>query len=48
MIAGVLKESGGEKRVALLPGETAAVIKLGLKVVVEEGAGAGAFSNDEE
>jgi H+-translocating NAD(P) transhydrogenase subunit alpha len=48
MIAGVLKESGGEKRVALLPGETAAVIKLGLKVVVEEGAGAGAFSTDEE
>jgi len=48
MIAGVLKESGGEKRVALLPGETAAVIKLGLKVVVEEGAGAGAFATDEE
>lgn len=48
MIAGVLKESGGEKRVALLPGETAAVIKLGLNVVVEEGAGAGAFSTDEE
>lgn len=48
MIAGILKESGGEKRVALLPGETAAVIKLGLKVVVEEGAGNGAYATDEE
>jgi len=48
MIAGILKESGGEKRVALLPGETAAVIKLGLKVVVEEGAGYGAYATDEE
>ena len=48
MIAGILRETGGEKRVALLPGETAAVIKLGLKVVVEEGAGNGAYATDEE
>lgn len=48
MIAGILRESGGEKRVALLPGETAAAIKLGLKVVVEAGAGNGAFTTDEE
>ena len=48
MIAGILRESGGEQRVALLPGETAAVIKLGLKVVVEKGAGDGAFVTDDE
>jgi NAD(P) transhydrogenase subunit alpha len=48
MIAGILRESGDEKRVALLPAETAAVIKLGLKVLVEEGAGAGAFASDEQ
>lgn len=48
MIAGILKESGGETRVALLPGETAAVIRLGLKVIVEEGAGTGAYATDEE
>jgi NAD(P) transhydrogenase subunit alpha len=47
MIAGILRESGDEKRVALLPAEAAAVIKLGLKVVVEEGAGTGAFASDE-
>ena len=39
MIAGILRETGGEKRVALLPGETAALVKLGLKVLVETGAG---------
>ncbi len=48
MIAGILRESGSEKRVALLPGETAAVIKLGLKVLVEEGAGAAAYASDTE
>lgn len=48
MVAGILRESGDEKRVALLPGETAAAIKLGLKVIVEEGAGAGAFATDGE
>ena len=46
MIAGILKESGGEKRVALLPGETALLVKLGLKVLVEAGAGEGAFASD--
>lgn len=48
MIAGILRESGDEKRVALLPGETAAAIKLGLKVIVEEGAGTGAFASDDD
>lgn len=48
MTAGILRESGSEKRVALLPGETAAVIKMGLKVLVEVGAGEGAFATDAE
>lgn len=48
MIAGILRETGSEKRVALLPGETAAIIKLGLNVLVEEGAGEGAFASDEQ
>jgi NAD(P) transhydrogenase subunit alpha len=48
MTAGILRETGGEKRVALLPSETAALIKLGLKVLVEEGAGAGAFASDDQ
>lgn len=48
MIAGILRESGDEKRVALLPGETAAAIKMGLKVMVEEGAGTGAYAPDDE
>ena len=48
MTAGILRESGSEKRVALLPGETASVIKLGLKVLAEEGAGEGAFASDAE
>lgn len=48
MIAGILRETGGEKRVALLPGETAALVKLGLKVLVETGAGEEAFASDDQ
>lgn len=48
MIAGILRESGSEQRVALLPGETSALIRMGLKVLVEEGAGDGACASDEE
>lgn len=48
MIAGILRETGSEKRVALLPGETANLIKLGLTVLVEEGAGKAAYAPDEE
>jgi len=48
MTAGILRESGSEKRVALLPGETASVIKMGLKVLAETGAGEGAFATDAE
>ena len=46
MIIGILRESGNENRVAILPGETAALRKLGLEVMVEEGAGERAFASD--
>jgi NAD(P) transhydrogenase subunit alpha len=47
MIIGILKEKGTEKRVAMLPGEVAALKKLGLDVIVEKGAGERAFASDE-
>ena len=47
MVAGILKETGSENRVALLPGEAAALIRLGLNVMVEEGAGSGAYASDD-
>ena len=46
MIAGILRETGNENRVALLPCETGALRKLGLEVLVEEGAGERAFASD--
>jgi NAD(P) transhydrogenase subunit alpha len=46
MTAGILKESGAEKRVAMLPGEVAILIKLGVSIIVEHGAGEGAFVSD--
>jgi len=48
MIAGILSESGRENRVALLPAETASIIKLGLDVLVEEGAGQRAYASDND
>ncbi|MFN2313645.1 MAG: hypothetical protein ABR531_04260, partial [Bacteroidales bacterium] len=48
MIIGILKEAGNEDRVAILPSETAALLKLKLELMVEEGAGAKAFASDEE
>lgn len=48
MIAGILRETGGDLRVALLPGETVSLTKLGLKVIVEQGAGEGAFASDDQ
>lgn len=48
MITGILKETGNENRVAILPGETAALRKLGLEVLVEEGAGEKAFASDDD
>ena len=46
MTAGILKESGAEKRVALLPGEVAVLKKLSVRVIVESGAGEKAFASD--
>lgn len=48
MITGILKETSGEKRVAMLPGEAAALKKLGVEVLIESGAGETAFSPDTE
>ena len=48
MIIGILRESGNENRVAILPAEAASLIKLKLGLMVEEGAGAKAFSPDAE
>lgn len=48
MILGILAEAAGEKRVALSPAELPALTKLGFeKMLVERGAGAGAFFSDE-
>jgi NAD(P) transhydrogenase subunit alpha len=44
MIIGILKESGTEKRVAMLPGEIIALKKLGVELIVENDAGAKAFA----
>ena len=48
MIIGVLKESGSEKRVALLPGEVPGLKKLGAEVIAEHHSGDGAFANDKD
>ena len=48
MIAGILRETGSENRVAVLPAETAAIIKLGLDVLVEEDAGKKAYALDND
>jgi H+-translocating NAD(P) transhydrogenase subunit alpha len=48
MIIGILKETGPENRVALLPAEVAGLKKLGVEIVVEKGAGEKAFMPDKE
>lgn len=45
---GILKESGDEKRVAMLPESVDALIKMGQTVIVEKGAGDSAFASDDE
>ena len=39
MVIGILKESGAEKRVAMLPGEVAVIKKLGVDIIVETRGG---------
>jgi len=46
MLLGILKETGTENRVAMLPGEVALLRKLGLEVLVEKGAGERAYAAD--
>ena len=48
MIIGILKETGNENRVAVLPGEVAALKKMGIEVLVELHAGERAFANDQD
>jgi len=48
MILGILKEAGRENRVAMLPGETGIVKKLGIEVIIEKGTGERAFAFDNE
>jgi NAD(P) transhydrogenase subunit alpha len=46
MVIGILKESGSESRVALLPGETASLKKPGVEIIIEHNAGGAAFATD--
>jgi NAD(P) transhydrogenase subunit alpha len=48
MTIGILKEPSFESRVSLLSGEIAALVKNGISVWVEKGAGLMAFCTDEE
>lgn len=48
MVIGVLKEPPFETRVSLLPEAVATLIKKGISVVIESGAGEKAFSNDDD
>lgn len=48
MIIGLIKESGKERRVALLPEVVAALVKLNVPVMVEKDAGEKAFISDDE
>jgi NAD(P) transhydrogenase subunit alpha len=48
MTTGILKESGTEKRVSMLPGEAAVLKKMGVQVIVENNAGLSAFSSDKD
>ena len=47
MTAGILKEPQGENRVSLLPEQAATLIKKGITVLVEDGAGDGSFANND-
>lgn len=48
MVIGVLKEPSFETRVSLLPDAASALVKKGIKVIVEEGAGEKASSNNDD
>src|SRR5690606_21497802 len=46
MVIGVLKEQQPETRVSLVPEVVAALVKMNVQVLVENGAGEGAYHND--
>jgi NAD(P) transhydrogenase subunit alpha len=48
MITGILKESGNENRVAMLPGEVAGLKKLKVEVMTENDAGGKAYAFDKD
>jgi len=48
MTIGILREPESDRRVALLPSETGWVIKSGVRLLVEKGAGEGTFMNDSD
>ncbi len=48
MTIGILKETGTENRVAILPAEVAVLKKMGIEVIVELRAGEKAFSSDKD
>ncbi len=48
MLVGILKESGPDRRVAVLPEVAEQFVKLGLKVVVENDAGKNSFAYDDD
>jgi H+-translocating NAD(P) transhydrogenase subunit alpha len=48
MTIGIIKESGDEKRVVLLPEAVAQLTKMNVRILVEKGAGHTAFASDEE
>jgi H+-translocating NAD(P) transhydrogenase subunit alpha len=48
MIIGILKETGNENRVAILPGEVTALKNMGIEVLVELHAGDHAYASDKD
>jgi H+-translocating NAD(P) transhydrogenase subunit alpha len=48
MITGILKESGAENRIAMLPGEATGLTRMKVEVLVETNAGENAFVSDKE
>jgi len=48
MTIGILKETPGENRVAMLPESVAALVKMNVSLLVETGAGMTAFASDKE
>jgi NAD(P) transhydrogenase subunit alpha len=48
MIIGILKETGNENRVAILPGEVSVLKKMSIEVIAELNAGQRAFASDDE